>query len=275
MNKLSNARRAAIIRALVEGNSIRSTCRMTDTSKGAVLKLLVDVGTACHAYQRKHLRNLPCHRIQCDEIWSFVSAKAKNVPAEKLGFGIGDVWTWTATDADTKLVPTWLVASRDASAATEFMTDLRSRVRGRVQITTDGHKVYVTAVEAAFGADVDYAMLVKLYGESPEAEKRYSPVECIGCREQAIQGKPDPRYISTSYAERANLTMRMSMRRFTRLTNAFSKKLLNQECAIALHFMHYNFCRIHQSLRVTPAQAAGVTRRLWSVEDIVALLDSK
>jgi IS1 family transposase len=275
MNRLSNARRAAIVRALVEGNSVRSTCRMTDTSKVAVLKLLVDVGAACYAYQRKHLRNLPCRRIQCDEIWSFVSAKAKNVPVEKQGFGVGDVWTWTAIDVETELVPSWLVATRDAGAATEFMTDLRSRVRGRVQITTDGHKVHVTAVEAAFGADVDLAMLAKIYGDSPEAEKRYSPAECTGCREQAIQGKPDPRHISKSYAERANLTMRMSMRRFTRLTNAFSKKLLNHECAIALHFMHYNFCRIHQSLRVTPAQAAGVTERQWSVEDIVALLDSK
>ncbi len=273
MNKLSNTRRAQIVRALVEGNSIRSTCRMTDTAKGTVLKLLADIGVACAVYQHEHLPNLPCRRIQCDEIWSFVGAKAQNVPADKKAWGRGDVWTWTAIDAETKLVPCWLVATRDGGAAAEFMADLRSRLAGRVQLTTDGHKVYLSAVEDAFGANVDYAMLVKMYGSDPQGEKRYSPAECIGCREQAVQGKPDPKHISTSYVERANLTMRMSMRRFTRLTNAFSKKVENHAAAVALHFMHYNFCRVHQTLRITPAMAAGVTNRLWDVEDIVALLD--
>jgi IS1 family transposase len=273
MNKLSNARRAQIVRALVEGNSVRATCRMTDTAKGTVLKLLVEIGRACAAYQDEHFRSLPCRRIQCDEIWSFVGAKAQNVPENKKAWGRGDVWTWTAIDAETKLVPCWLVATRDGGAASEFMQDLRSRLAKRVQITTDGYKVYVNAVEDAFGSDVDYAMLVKLYGADPEGEKRYSPAECIGCREQVIQGNPDSAHISTSYSERQNLTMRMSMRRFTRLTNAFSKKVENHAAAVALHFMHYNFCRIHQSLRVTPAQAAGVTNKLWDVEDIVALLD--
>ena len=274
MNKLSNERRTRLIAALVEGNSIRATCRMTDTAKGTVLKFLVEIGHSCLVYQDKALRNLPCRRIQCDEIWSFVGCKEKNRPESERGeFGRGDVWTWTAIDAETKLVPSWLVGPRDAGAASEFMADLASRLKHRPQLTTDGHKVYINAVEDAFGATVDYAMLVKLYGVSPEAETRYSPAECIGCREQAIQGNPDPRHISTSYAERANLTMRMSLRRFTRLTNAFSKKVENHAAAVALHFMHYNFCRIHQTLRVTPAMAAGVTSKLWSVEDIVALLD--
>jgi IS1 family transposase len=274
MNKLSNERRAQIIRALVEGNSIRATCRMTDTAKGTVLKLLVDIGRACDAYQHAHLRGLSCRRIQCDEIWSFVGAKARNVPTAKQGqWGMGDVWTWTAIDADTKLVPCWLVATRDAGAATEFMQDLASRLKVRPQITTDGHRVYVSAVEDAFGSEVDYAMLVKLFGVSPEAETRYSPAQCNGTRRQTIMGNPHPDFVSTSYAERQNLTMRMSMRRFTRLTNAFSKKVENHAAAVALHFMHYNFCRIHQTLRVTPAMAAGVTTKLWSVEDIVDLLD--
>jgi IS1 family transposase len=274
MNKLSNERRAHIVRALVEGNSIRATCRMTDTAKGTVLKLLADVGRVCDAYQREHLRNLPCTKIQCDEIWSFIGCKEKNRPERERGkFGRGDVWTWTAICADTKLVPVWLVGPRDAMAAREFIFDLSVRLKSRVQLTTDGHKVYLDAVERVFGSEIDYAMLVKLYGVNPEAETRYSPAECIGCWEQAIKGKPDSRYISTSYAERQNLTMRMSMRRFTRLTNAFSRKVENQAAAVALHFMHYNFCRIHQTLRITPAQAAGVTNKLWDVEDIVALLD--
>lgn len=274
MNKLSNSRRAQILRALVEGNSIRATCRMTGAAKGTVLKLLVDAGRACAAYQHAHLRDLPCARIQCDEIWSFVGAKQDNLTDEQRGqFGRGDVWTWTALDADTKLVPCWLVSTRDGGAASEFITDLRSRLSRRVQLTTDGHKAYLSAVEDAFGADVDYAMLVKIYGSDPQGEKRYSPAECIGCQQQAIQGKPDSKHISTSFVERQNLTMRMRMRRFTRLTNAFSKKVEKHAAAVALHFMNYNFCRIHQSLRVTPAMAAGVTAKLWDVEDIVGLLD--
>src|SRR5262245_11228252 len=236
MTKLSKERRALIIRALVEGNSIRATCRMTDTAKGTVLKLLADVGQVCDAYQREHLRNLPCKRVQCDEIWSFVGAKAKNVPLKKRGqFGVGDVWTWTAICADSKLVPCWLVGPRDAMAAREFIFDLSTRLSNRIQLTTDGHRVYVDAVERVFGSEIDYAMLVKLYGIDPEAETRYSPAECIGCWEQAIKGKPDSRYISTSYAERQNLTMRMSMRRFTRLTNAFSKKVENHPATLAMH----------------------------------------
>ncbi len=274
MNKLSNERRAQVVRALVEGNSIRATCRMTDTAKGTVLKLLADIGRACDAYQREHLRNLPCRRIQCDEIWCFVGAKEKNRPETERGqFGRGDVWTWTAICADTKLVPCWLVGPRDARAAREFLFDLSVRLQNRVQLTTDGHHVYLDAVERVFGTEIDYAMLVKLYGVSPEPETRYSPAKCIGCREQSIKGKPDAAHISTSFAERQNLTRRMSMRRFTRLTNAFSKKVENHAAAVALHFMWYNFCRIHQTLRVTPAMAAGVTDRLWDAEDIVALLD--
>jgi len=248
---------------------------MTDTAKGTVLKLLADLGSACDAYQYEHLRNLSCKRTQCDEIWSFIGAKAKNVPAERQGeFGIGDVWTWIAIDADTKLVPCWLVSSRDAGAAAEFMQDLASRLKNRVQITTDGHKVYVNAVEDAFGSDVDYVVLVKLFGAAPEADGRYSPAQCTGTRRRTIMSNPHADFTSTSYAERANLTMRMSMRRLTRLTNAFSRKVENHAAAVALHFMHYNFVRIHQSLHVTPAMAAEVTNKLWSVEDIVALLPS-
>jgi IS1 family transposase len=274
MNRLTTSKRAEIIRCLVEGNSIRSTVRITGASKNTISKLLVDLGAACSAYQNEHLRNLPCRRIQVDEIWSFVHAKAKNVPTAKAApEGAGDVWTWTAICADTKIVPAWMIGGRDGEYALAFMDDLRSRLANRVQLTSDGHKAYLNAVEDAFGDDVDYATLQKMYGSAPEAQKRYSPAQCIGTRREAITGNPDPKHVSTSYAERQNLTMRMAMRRFARLTNAFSKKLANHEAAVALHFMHYNFVRIHQTLRVTPAMAAGVTDRLWSVEDIAALLD--
>jgi IS1 family transposase len=277
MNKLSIERQAKVIKALVEGNSIRATCRMTETAKGTVTRLLASVGTACAEYQDEHLRDLPCTTIQCDEIWSFCYAKQKNVPEEKQGrFGYGDVWTWTALDADTKLVPSWLVGLRDAGYAFEFMNDLKSRLSNRVQLTTDGHKVYLMAVEDAFGSEVDYAMLVKLYGQEPESEKRYSPAQCIGANPTVIQGNPDPAKISTSFVERQNLTMRMSMRRFTRLTNAFSKKIENLEHAVALHFMYYNFARPHKSLANpyprTPAMAAGVSNHIWTIEEIVRLL---
>lgn len=259
--------------ALVEGNSIRATTRMTDVSKPTILKLLADVGKACTEYQDEVLRDLPCKRVQCDEIWSFCYAKEKNVPKEKRGkWGFGDVWTWTAICADTKLVPTWLVAPRNMTAATAFMNDLAMRLRNRVQITTDGFKVYVNAIEGAFGSEVDYSMLVKIYGEPEQKEQRYSPPICLAIQHTTIQGKPDPKHVSTSFAERQNLTMRMSMRRFTRLTNAFSKKIQNLEAAVALHFMWYNFGRIHQTLRVTPAMEAGVAKRPFTVEDIVALL---
>src|SRR5271169_878505 len=258
MNKLSTQRRAQIIACLVEGNSVRATCRLTHSSKDAVLKLVADAGEACLEYQREHLRNLTTKRIQCDEIWSFVYAKAKNVPAEYQGqFGKGDVWTWTAIDADTKLVPCWLVGRRNARDAEMFMLDVASRLTNRVQLTTDGYGVYLRAVEEAFENNIDYAMLVKIYGESPEAEKRYSPAVCIACEGKKISGNPDPKHVSTSYVERQNLTMRMHMRRFTRLTNGFSKKLENHVAAISLHFMYYNFVRIHQTLKVTPAMAAG------------------
>lgn len=273
-NVLSTPKRVQIVSALVEGCGIRATARMCDVSKDTVMKLWREIGEACISLMDEQLRGLPCKRLQVDEIWSFVYAKAKNVPAEKAGqFGVGDVWTFTAIDADTKLVPSFLVGSRDAGCATEFMQDLASRLVNRVQLTSDGHKMYLSAVEDAFGGAIDYAMLVKVYGAAPEGpEVRYSPAECIGAEKHAIAGCPDPRHISTSYVERANLTMRMSIRRFTRLTNAFSKKLENHTAALGLFFAHYNFCRIHQSLRVTPAMAAGVTSRLWSVADLVALL---
>jgi IS1 family transposase len=280
MNKLSTSQRANIIRCLVEGNSIRSTVRITGAAKNTVVKLLADAGAACSAYQDKHLRNLPCRRIQVDEIWSFTYAKAKNVPTAKAApVGAGDTWTWTAICADTKLVPCWLVGPRDGEYALAFVDDLRSRLANRVQLTSDGLKAYLEAIEESFGDDIDYAMLVKLYGSDGEgpansAQRKYSPGHCTGTREAMITGNPDPKHISTSYAERNNLTLRMAMRRFTRLTNAFSKKLANHEAAVALHFMHYNFVRIHQTLRVTPAMAAGVTGRLWSVEDIAALVEA-
>ena len=273
MNQLSIEKRVQIISALVEGCSIRATVRMTGASKNTIAKLLVELGAACSEYLNKALVNLPCRRIQADEIWSFVGAKDKNVPSEKRDqFGIGSVWTWVAIDADTKLVCSWLVGKRDPGCATEFIRDLANRLKNRVQLTTDGLKMYLTAVADGFGEDIDYAMLVKIYGADPGEEKRYSPAVCTGCKKENKIGDPDPRHISTSYVERQNLTMRMQMRRFTRLTNAFSKKVENHIAALALHYMHYNFVRIHQTLRVTPAMAAGITDRLWSVEDIVGLL---
>ena len=278
MNKLSIERQAQVIRVLCEGNSIRSTARITDTAINTVVSLLKSVGAACVKYQDIHLRNLSCRLIQCDEIWSFCYAKQKNVPEEKQGrFGYGDVWTWTAIDADTKLVASWLVGLRGAGYAFVFIKDLQSRLANRVQLTTDGHKVYLNVIEDIFGADIDYAMLVKLYGQEPSGEARYSPAKCTGTNSRIIAGYPDISKISTSYAERQNLTMRMSMRRFTRLTNAFSKKIENHELAIALYFMHYNFVRPHKTLANpyprTPAMAAGITNRIWTIEDIVRLVD--
>ena len=274
MNQLNRAKRAQLIGALVEGNSLRATARMTDVAFNTVLKLVPEVGRVCAEYQARTLRNLKCRRIQCDESWQFCYSKARNVPDHLRDVpGYGDVWTWIAICADTKLVPCWLVGGRDAGYAYVFISDLASRLAKRVQLTTDGHKAYLNAVEDSFGADIDYAMLVKLYGRSPETETRYSPAECIGCRVVQITGEPEPTYISTSYAERLNLTMRMNMRRFTRLTNGFSKKIENHEAAVTLHFMHYNFARIHQTLRVTPAMEAGVAGHVWSLEEIAALLD--
>lgn len=278
MNKLSTKERAKIISALVEGNSIRATCRITGAAKGTVIRLLESVGKACSKYQNEHLKDLNCKNIQIDEIWSFCYAKQKNVSDNKKNqFGYGDVWTFTAIDADTKLVPSWLVGLRDAGYAFEFVNDLKDRLAKRVQITTDGHKIYLDAVEGAFGSKVDYAMLVKLYGNEPENEKRYSSAECIGAERRIMQGKPNPKLISTSYVERQNLTMRMSMRRFTRLTNGFSKKIENLEHAVALHFMYYNFARPHKSLSKpypkSPAMAAGIENHIWSIEEIVKLID--
>jgi IS1 family transposase len=277
MKRLSTAERAQVISALVEGMSIRATCRMTGVAKATVLKLIADLGEACREYMDATLRDLPCQRIQADEIWSFCYAKAKNVPEDKRGrFGYGDIWTWTAIDADTKLIASFHVGTRDADCAYEFMSDLASRLRNRVQLTTDGHRAYLTAVDMAIGFhQVDYAQLVKIYGVPKDDERRYSPPECIGVEVKPVCGDPDPAHISTSYVERQNLSIRMGNRRFTRLTNAFSKKVQNHIHQLAIHFLHYNFVRIHQTLRCTPAMEAKVTDRLWSIEDMVVLMDAR
>jgi IS1 family transposase len=259
----------------VEGNSIRATCRMTGVAKNTVVKLLVDLGTACSIHQDRVMRDLPCKRVQVDEIWTFCYSKAKNVPADKRGeFGYGDVWTWVALDSDTKLVPSYRVGPRDLQEARLLMADLAKRLSHRVQLTTDGHRPYLNAVENAFDGDVDYAQLVKLYGTDGGAGK-YSPAVCIGAIPQPITGNPDPDHISTSHVERLNLTTRMSMRRFTRLTNAFSKKVENLAAAVSLHFCHYNFCRAHQSLgpKTTPAMAAGLTDHVWTLDELIGLLE--
>jgi len=275
MNRLNAAERAAVVAALVEGNSVRATARLTGISKPTILKLLADLGDACTQFHDERARALRCKRIECDEIWQFCYAKAKNVPEEKRGtFGYGDVWTWTALDSDSKLIVSWLVGSRDAGSAYMFMQDAASRIRSHVQLTTDGHRVYINAVEDAFGADVDYAMLTKVYGANPEAETRYSPARIVSSTTEVIKGSPNPKFISTSYVERQNLTMRMHMRRFTRLTNAFSKEVENPAAAVALHFVWYNFCRVHGTLRVTPAMQAGLADHVWSLEELVGLLDA-
>ena len=278
MNRLSRAERAAIIRALVEGNSVRSTSRITGAARNTITSLLVELGTACAAYQDKVLRNLTSTRIECDEIWAFCYSKARNVPVEHEGeFGYGDVWTWVAIDPDTKLAPSWLVGQRDAADATAFLLDLASRLQNRVQLTTDGHRPYVDAVEAAFGPDVDYAMLIKFYGSDPNAERRFSPPVVLAEEVRIVQGNPDPDRISTSFVERQNLTMRMGMRRFTRLTNGFSKKVENHAAMVSLHFMYYNFGRAHKSLAKpyprTPAMAAGVADHIWTCDEIAGLID--
>lgn len=276
MNKLTNEKRSQVIAALVEGNSIRSTVRMTGIAKNTIVKLLAEIGSVCAEYMDKNLVNLNCRKVQCDEIWSFCYSKQANVPEDKQGkFGYGDVWTWTAIDPESKLVISWLVGLRNSDWAKVFMADVAKRLGNKVQLTTDGHKAYLEAVDQAFGTQVDYAMLVKLYGKEDSGEARYSPPKCIGCRREAIIGKPDRSHVSTSIVERQNLTMRMGMRRMTRLTNGFSKRVQNLEYAVALHFMYYNFCRIHQSLRVTPAMACGVTDKLWSIGDVVELLENK
>jgi IS1 family transposase len=277
MNKLDTKTRSQILHMLCEGQSIRAITRVMGMSKNTVAKLLSDAGAICAEYQDRALRNLTSKRVQVDEIWSFTYAKQKNVATAKAApEGAGDTWTWTAIDADTKLVMSWLVGGRDSEYAMAFIDDLSRRLANRVQLTSDGHRAYLEAVEGAFGGDVDYAMLVKIYGTSPDSAKgRYSPAECTGARKETIEGNPDPKHVSTSFAERQNLTMRMHMRRFTRLTNGFSKKVEAHANAVALHFMYYNFVRIHKTLRVTPAMAAGVTDKLWEIADIVALIEAK
>jgi IS1 family transposase len=278
MNRLTTEKRAQIIGALVEGNSIRATCRMTGAAKNTVTKLLVDLGEACAAYQDASLRYLPCQTIEVDEIWAYCYSKQKNVPQEHHGsFGYGDVWTWTALCADTKLVPAWLVGERTVEDAWAFLNDLKGRLSGRVQLTSDGWRGYVSAVGLSFGRDeIDYAQLVKYYGpDHAEADRRYSPPICTGTDPKRIYGDPDPMKVSTSYVERQNLTMRMGMRRFTRLTNAFSKKVENLAHAVSLHYMHYNFARPHKTLKgATPAMAAGVADHKWTLHEIAQLLES-
>jgi IS1 family transposase len=276
MNRLSAEKRTQVIGCLVEGNSIRATVRMTGVAKNTVTKLLVDLGTACSVHMDEAMRDLPCERLQVEEIWAFVGAKQKNVTDEKAAQGWGDVWTWVAIDADTKLVPSYRVGPRDLQEARRFLRDLAGRVHGRVQITTDGYNLYSAAVPEAFGRNVDYAQLVKVYGneQSHKPEKRYSPGVCLEAIPNRVSGDPDPNHISTSYVERQNLTMRMSMRRFTRLTNAFSKKVENLAAAVSLHFAHYNYCRVHKTLGTTPAVAAGVTDHVWTIAELVALLDA-
>jgi IS1 family transposase len=278
MNRLDRKARAQILSMMVEGVSMESITRLVGVSKNTVAKLLKDAGEACIIHHDETVRDLESKRIQCDEIWSFCYSKEKNVPVHKRGqFGIGDVYTWTAIDSESKLIVSWLVGKRDADYAKSFIEDLSKRLAHRVQLTTDGHKAYLSAVEDAFGANVDYAMLVKLYGETTghTTERKYSPAKCCGSIKGTVCGDPDYRYISTSHVERQNLTMRMSMRRFTRLTNAFSKKIENHEYALAIYFTHYNFVRIHHSLRVSPAMAAGISDKLWSMEDLVAMIEAR
>jgi IS1 family transposase len=275
MNKLDATTRAQVLTLLCEGMAIRAVTRVTGASKNTIAKLLADTGRACAEYQDKALRDLPCKRVQLDEIWSFIYAKNDNVRTAKAApEGAGDVWTWTALCADTKLLINVLVGGRNTDYALHFVDDLRRRLAERVQITSDGHRPYLTAVNTVFGEDADYAMLHKIYGADPQAERRYSPAKCLGAEKRRISGNPDPKHVSTSFVERQNLTMRMHMRRFTRLTNAFSKKLENHGYAVALHQMFYNFVRIHSTLKITPAMAAGVTDKLWEVSDIVAMVEA-
>jgi IS1 family transposase len=275
MNRLPTTKRVQVIAALVEGTSINATCRITGVAKHTVLNLLCNLGCAAAEYHHRSVRNLRVRRLQCDEIWAFVGAKRKNVTPEKKAQGWCDVWTWTGIDADTKLCVSYLLGMRDKGSAHEFMQDCAKRIVGRPQITTDALNAYPDAIESAFGSEVDYAQLHKVFGAtSEEDQRRYSPATCIGCGMKTVSGNPDPKHVSTSYVERQNLTMRMSMRRFTRLTNGFSKKLVNHGHAVALYFLHYNFCRVHRTLRVTPAMEAGIADHVWALEELVALLES-
>ena len=276
MNKLIPAKRAQVLQMMAEGLSLRAITRLTGISRTTLIKLLEDAGQAFSEYQDRVLVNLPCKRIQVDEAWAFCYSKQKNVATAKAApEGAGDIWTWVGLDADTKLVASFHVGGRDSEAAMTFMDDLAPRMASRVQLTSDGHKAYLEAVEGAFGADVDYAQLVKIYGSAPESAKgRYSPAECTGIRKQRIEGNPNPKHVSTSYVERSNLSIRMGNRRMTRLTNAFSKKAENHAHMMAIYFMHYNFVRIHQTLKITPAMAAGVTAKLWEMADLVTVLEA-
>ena len=274
MNRLTVTDRAKILGMLVEGNSLRSCARMAGVSLNTVTKLLVDLGAACEQFHNERVRNVRVRRLQADEIWCFVGAKAKNVTLEQKAQGWGDTWTWTGLDADTKLCVSYLVGGRSANWAMEFMLDCANRIKGRVQVTTDGHKAYLEAVETSFGAECDYAMLQKIYGAPAENDTRYSPAVCIGCDMKVVSGDPDPKHVSTSYVERHNLSMRMGMRRFTRLTNAFSKKVQNHEAMVAIYAVHYNFARIHKTLRITPSMAAGLSDHVWSLEEIVQMADN-
>jgi IS1 family transposase len=271
MNRLPVEKRTAILGLLIEGNGLRATSRLADVSINTVAKLLVELGQGCAEYHHRNVRKVRVRRLQCNEIWSFVGAKAKHARPERKAEGWGDTWTWVGLDADTKLSVSYLVGGRDGWRAREFMNDCASRVQGRIQITTDGHRVYLDAVEDAFGAEVDYAQLQKIYGAPEEPDTRYSPAVCIGCDLKVVSGDPHLKHVSTSYVERQNLTMRMGMRRFTRLTNAFSKKIENHAAMVAIHFMYYNFGRIQKTLRVTPAMAAGLADHVWSLEEIVSL----
>lgn len=273
MNRLQISERAKILGMMAEGKSLRSISRMADVSINTVSKLLVDTGAACSAYLDEHLSNLPCKRVQVDEIWAFCYAQAKNVTPEIRAKNpyASEVWTWMAIDADTKLIPSWIIGPRDAVTARIFVNDLASRLANRIQLTSDGLNPYLSAVEKAFGRQVDYAQLQKIYGNDPETEKRYRPAQCSGCERKVIDDSPDPRHISTSYMERAALTVRIGMRRFTRLTNGFSKKIENHSASVAIHLMHYNFARIHKTLRVTPAMESGISDHIWSLEEIVNL----
>jgi IS1 family transposase len=276
MNKLDTAARAQIIKCLVDGVGVNATCRIAGVAKNTVLKFLAEVGAACETFHNEKVRGLTCKRIQCDEIWSFCRSKEKNVAFENKGtLGFGDVWTFTGIDADTKLMVSWLVGFREATWANKFMLDVADRVTNRIQLTTDGLRAYLKAVDNAFGDDVDYSMLVKMYGEDRSGAARYSPAKIIGVKQMDVCGEPERAHCSTSYVERSNLTMRMNMRRFTRLTNAFSKKIQNHKHAIALNFVHYNFCRIHQTLRITPAMAAGLADHVWEVEEIVGMVEAQ
>jgi IS1 family transposase len=272
MNRLPLSKRVQIVAALCEGNSLRATERMCDVSINTVTKLLVDLGAACARYHDEHVRGVRAQRVQCDEIWAFCGAKEKNVYDDERGYGRGSIWTWTALDADSKLIVGYHVGLRDAACAQHFMKDVAARLATRVQLTTDGLRAYLAAVDGAFGVDVDYAQLVKIYGDAPTDEARYSPPACIGIEMRPVMGAPEIESISTSFVERQNLTIRMSSRRFTRLTNAFSKKVENHEHAVALHFQHYNFCRVHKTLRVTPAMAAGLSDHVWSYEELLSLV---